>query len=92
MKVQKFIETNIASALVDYCKELSAFKKKKEYTDEEIQELIAIKNNTFNSDDFNKIFARVKGKTIRTNGGGHLIIKHKHDLQKLMLSQLKKVI
>lgn len=92
MKVQQFIETDIALALVDYCKDLTEFKPKKRYTAAEIEELISIKSHTFDSDEFKKIFARVKGKTIRTNGGGHLIIKHKHDLQELMLSQFKKVI
>ena len=92
MKVQRFIEEDILNNIIDYCQRLVAAPVTKDYSEVEIQELLSIKNNTFDSDEFKKIFAKVNGKTIRTNGGKDFIIKHEHDLQKLMLNQFKKVL
>ena len=92
MNVQKFISEDITENIIDYCETLALAPADNSYTKEEIMDLVAIKNYTFNSDDFKRIFAKTKGKTIRTNGGVDFLIKHENDLQRLMLNQFKRVV
>lgn len=91
MGVQKFMGNSITSSIIRYGKKLSESKPLKSYSIDEIQELEIIKKQTFDTLDFDVIFNKLKDKAIRTNGGGSIFIKHKKDLQKLMLSQFKKV-
>lgn len=91
MGVQKFMKDSIAVRIVEYCLKYQAIKKPELYSLEEITELEDIKKQTFKQEAFQKIFAQLKGKVVRTNGGDSILIKHEKDLQQLMLYQFKKV-
>lgn len=90
MNVQKFTSVSISKKIVELAVSKAESDEPATISLLELEMLKKIKSQTYNSSEFKKLYARLKGKVVQSNRTGvQTVISNKSDLQKLLVNQIQ---